>query len=247
MTRAHPLSIRILLISPHTLSRAGLRLLIESRTGLIVTDEAERPVGALEAAQKQPDIILLDYDQAEDVKPDDLQSLLAVAPEAGIILLGEVSDPGDRLPVIQAGVMGFVHRNEPVEVLHKAIEKVHAGEAWLNRLTVARLLRKSKTPELVGARHAETARFQLLTAREREIVALVCEGLRNKAIASRLFISEATARNHLTSVFSKLGVTDRFELVVYAYRHHLVSLPVTSPGRPADQAGNEADHTRLTN
>ncbi|HWQ31730.1 MAG TPA: response regulator transcription factor [Blastocatellia bacterium] len=246
MTRTHPPAIRILLISAHTLPRTGLRLLIESHAGMIVTAEADHPASALEAARSQPDIILLDYNEAEAATPGELRALLAVAPEAGIILLGEVSDPGNRLSVIQAGVMGFVHRNEPVEVLHKAIEKVHAGEVWLNRLTVAQLLRKRSAAEPAEPRHPEAVRLQLLTAREREILALVCEGLRNKEIASRLFISEATTRNHLTSVFSKLGVADRFELVDYAYRHQLVPLPSASPGAPAGQEEKKAGRLRMT-
>jgi DNA-binding NarL/FixJ family response regulator len=64
-----------------------------------------------------------------------------------------------------------------------------------------------------------------LTDREREVIALICEGLQNKLIGERLFISETTVRHHLTSIFDKLGVTNRLELVIYAYRHGLAKLP----------------------
>ena len=72
---------------------------------------------------------------------------------------------------------------------------------------------------------AEAAKIATLTARERAVIALVGEGLGNKQIAQRLFISEITVRHHLTSIFSKLGVAERLELVIYAYRHGLAKMP----------------------
>ena len=97
---------------------------------------------------------------------------------------------------------------------------MHAGEIWLDRANTAEVLvrvaRRRRTEDLEGAKIAT------LTRREHEIIALVGEGLKNRLIAVRLFISEATVRNHLTSILDKLGLSDRFELAVYAYRVGLV-------------------------
>jgi two-component system nitrate/nitrite response regulator NarL len=110
-------------------------------------------------------------------------------------------------------------------VLISAIERVNAGEAWLDPSLMADVLSdmtrssKPKKPDLVAEQIAS------LTNREREVITLVGEGIKTKQIAGRLFISETTVRHHLTSIFDKLGVADRVELLIYAYRNGLASPP----------------------
>jgi DNA-binding NarL/FixJ family response regulator len=127
--------------------------------------------------------------------------------------------------MIESGAMGVFMKDQTGDVLGRAIRKVHAGELWLDRTRTANVVSR-----LTGGRRDEefeSAKVQSLTGREREIVALVADGLTNKRIAERLFISEATARNHLTSILGKLELTDRFQLAVYAYRRGLVLCPQT--------------------
>ena len=111
----------------------------------------------------------------------------------------------------------------PAEDVVKAIEKVHSGEVWLNRSMTASVLAGLVRGN--GEIDLEAAKIITLTKREREICTLIGEGLKNKQIAQRLFISEPTVRHHMTSVFTKLGVTDRFELIIYSFRYHLAKLP----------------------
>jgi len=113
---------------------------------------------------------------------------------------------------------------EPADVLVKAIRKVHAGEMWLGRTGTAAVITRLANR---GPKDADTLRVESLTRREWDIVMLVAEGLKNKQIAERLCISEATARNHLTSILDKLGLQDRFELAVYTFRRGLVACPQT--------------------
>jgi DNA-binding NarL/FixJ family response regulator len=119
--------------------------------------------------------------------------------------------------------MGVVLKEKAAETLLRAIERVHAGEVWLERAMMASVLsqmtRASQQPD------PEAAKIATLTTREREVIALIGEGLRNRQIAERLFISETTVRHHLTSIFAKLEVADRLELVIYAFRHALVRPP----------------------
>jgi len=134
-----------------------------------------------------------------------------------VILLVE-DQRGDVVArAVGAGVHGVVAPQQPPAVLMKAIQKVHAGEAWVERSRVAGLLQQA-------ARWQDPARGPAgtLTRRELEIVQLVGEGLRNQDIGRRLFISPATVRNHLSSIFEKLGVADRLGLAVYAFRNGLV-------------------------
>jgi len=117
--------------------------------------------------------------------------------------------------------MGLVLKEKAADVLLQAIEKVHAGEVWLEPAMIASVL-----GEMTGARASqlldpEVAKIASLTEREREVVTLMSQGLRNRQIAARLGISETTVRHHLTSIFAKLEVTDRLELVIYTYRHGL--------------------------
>jgi DNA-binding NarL/FixJ family response regulator len=112
------------------------------------------------------------------------------------------------------------------DVLVKAIEKVHAGEAWLNRTMIADVLADLPRASKGEGGSGGLPRIRSLSAREREVLALIGEALSNKRIAERLCITETTVRHHLTSIFSKLGVSDRLELLVYAHRHKLVPPPI---------------------
>ena len=110
-------------------------------------------------------------------------------------------------------------KGQAPDTLFKAIAKVRAGEIWLDRSQMTAVLN-----DVMRRRQDEptTERARLLTKREREVVAGVCDGLRNRELAERLFISEATVRNHVTSILDKLQLANRFDLVVYSYRHGLV-------------------------
>src|SRR5574341_20447 len=213
--------IRILLIDDHAIVRAGLRMLLKNQRNFIVVGEAGSRDEALEiATREQPDIILLDLDLGGVSGLDFLPQLFAAASAARVIVLTGVQDTAAYQQAIHLGAMGVALKEEVPETLIKAIEKVHAGEMWLTRSMAQTLV--TPEPQKAGP---ETARIAKLTKRELEIITLVCEGLRNQQIADRLRIAEGTVRNHLTVIFGKLGVSDRFELIVYAYRHGLAEPP----------------------
>jgi DNA-binding NarL/FixJ family response regulator len=121
--------------------------------------------------------------------------------------------------------MGIVKKEKAAEVLISAIERVHAGEAWLDPSLMAGVLTEMTRSSRGKKTDPEADKIAALTNREREVIALVGEGIKSKEIAGRLFISETTVRHHLTSIFDKLGVADRVELLIYAYRHGLASPP----------------------
>ena len=224
-TRTIPSSIRILLLGEHAIVRAALRMLIESRPGLKVVAEAPKNLESLDTALDQVDLIVLDVDLEIESSLQFLGDLMASAPSARVLILTGTTDPEAYSSAVRLGAMGVVHKERPAEVLLKAIEKVHAGEVWLERATIAHLI--GGISRAAKNRHSdpETAKIATLSVREREVIAVIGEGLKNKQIAGRLFISEATVRHHLSSIFSKLGVADRFELLIYAYRHGLAKPP----------------------
>jgi two-component system nitrate/nitrite response regulator NarL len=212
--------IRILLIDDHTVMRLGLRLLIENQQGLKVVGEASGRTDALELAEReQPDIILLDLALPGTDGVDLIPELLSIAKETRILVLTGVLEPEIHTRAMRLGAMGVVLKEKAPEVLLKAIEKVHQGEIWLDRAMVANVFSERSRAREAAKKDPEAAKIATLTEREREVISLVGEGLRNKQIADRLFISEGTVRNHLTTIFGKLEVSDRFELLMYAYRH----------------------------
>src|SRR5215207_4209467 len=220
----HP--IRILMIDDHAVLRTGLRLIIERHIGMVVVGEAENRRESLAAiAHATPDIILLDLDLGDENGLDLLPDLLAAVSNVRIILLTGVRDPEVQRRAILLGAMGLVSKQKAADTVIRAIEKVYAGEVWLDRAMIASILNDRVNASVGLDQNAEILRIAKLTEREREVIRLIGEGIKNRQIAERMYISEATVRHHLTSVFAKLGVTDRFELVIYAFQHGLAKLP----------------------
>lgn len=220
-------NIRILLVDEQLIIRTGLRLLLESHPGFKVVGEAANFADTETAVS--PDIILVDLKSfSHQVHLESLPELIKSVGKARILLLTDENDSEGNLKAVRLGVMGLVHKNEPAEVLLKAIERVYAGEVWINRAMMARVIDGFWHPARASNNlpDQQATKIALLTERERETILLIGEGLRNKQIAERLFISEITVRHHLTSIFNKLGVADRLELAIYSYRHGLAKLPL---------------------
>lgn len=218
-----PKPIRLVIIDKHTIVRAGLRMLIESYPQFQVVGDAPPCEDALEMIrQQQPDIILLEVENGQTNNLDQIPQLLDAGQGARVILLIEESDAKIHHQAAQLGAMGVVLKEHSPEVLVKAITKVHAGEVWFDRATIANVLTQMSRGRM---NDPEAEKIASLSPREREIVALVGAGLKNQQIAERLAISETTVRHHLTSIFAKLGVSDRLELLIYAYQRNLARLP----------------------
>jgi DNA-binding NarL/FixJ family response regulator len=219
--------IRVLLVDHKLIVRAGVRLLIESWPHLTVVGEAGSPVDALEiSVREKPDIILLNLELGHISNGlECISDLLSTAGKWRIIVLtGDVRDPETYHRAIHLGAMGLVLKEQTPEELREAILKVHAGEIWVDRKWMTGIITGMSRASQSQDKDTERARITSLTEREREVLNLVCEGLKNKEIATRLFISLSTVRHHLTSIFSKLQVASRFELIIFAYRHKLVNL-----------------------
>ena len=233
MSETNATSIRILLVDDQALFLSGLRLLIQSEPGLSVVGQAVNRMAALDGARLKPDIILLDLDLGSEISVDFLPDLLRIGVSSRVIVVTGVSDPELHLRAVRLGAMGVVLKVEAVSTLFKAIRKVHAGEVWLNRSMVATVMTEFVQPSKRKT-DPEAAKIASLTERELEVIALLGEGKRNKQIAERLFISEKTVRHYLTSIFDKLEVSDRLQLMIYSYKHGFAKMPDVAcpPGIP---------------
>jgi two-component system, NarL family, nitrate/nitrite response regulator NarL len=217
--------LRLLIVDDHAIVREGLRMLIESQPAMQVVGVASNRAEAFEMTKREtPDLILLDLDLGNEDGLNFLPELRETAGNARVLILTGLTDPEVHRQAVRLGASGVVLKQHAAETLIKAIERVHAGEVWLDRTTMGSLLREMTQPAS-SKMDSDDANIAALTTRELQVIALIAEGLKNKVIAERLFISETTVTHHLSSIFSKLGVSDRLELVIYAFGHNLVKMP----------------------
>ncbi len=218
--------VRIFVIEDQGLYRAGLCLLLSQQPGFeVIGDAALGPEALSRIHSEQPDVILLAINPKDRASIDLLPDIFKASEEAKVLVLSGSNDADLHRRAVRLGASGVLSKDKTTDLLIKAIERVHAGEAWLDRSTTASLLREL-SPRNRGARKdPEEMKVASLTEREREVIRLVGSGLKNKQIAGKLFISDITVHHHLTSIYSKLEVADRLELVIYAYRFGLAELP----------------------
>lgn len=223
MSQTSPDPIRVLLIDDHQSFLWGMVKLVESDSpNLKVMGTASDINEALVILEReQPDVILLDID-LRGVNSLDSLPLLRNATNAMVLILTGMRDAETHERAVLAGARGVVLKEASAEMILKAIKKVHEGEIWLDRVTTARVF--SKLLDHSNHRASpEATKIASLTAREREIIDVMTKQGRstNKQIAVHLNMSEHTLRNHLSSIYSKLEVENRLELVMYAVKHHI--------------------------
>ena len=220
-----PGGIRVLVMSDHALTREALCLLIRGQPGIRIVGEAQNDPNDLAAAREKPDVILIDLDSSRHDGFDFLSKITKKARGARLIVLTG-APPSEVYPVVRLGVMGVVSKEKPASFLLQAIEQVNFGEVWLDRSLMSLALREALSTNNADGTGQQIAK---LTKREREVVALVGAGRKNEQIAEHLSITVTTVRHHLTSIFDKLGVQGRFNLVFFAYENGLASPPRIAP------------------
>ncbi len=215
--------ISIVILDNHALMRAGLRLLIDRHPNMKVVGEAGELDQGLEVVSKlTPDIVLFELNLSEQISSAVISQILKASEKSRLILVTGIADPFVNQQAVESGVTGVVLKTHSPEILIKAIEKVSSGEVWLERSLIANVLTRLSRNNHQGKPNVQAEGINVLSEREKEIVRLIGQGLKNKKISTQLCISETTVRHHLTSIYSKLGVTDRLELLVFAHRYGLV-------------------------
>ncbi len=209
--------IKIMVADDHPVVREGIRKLLELEDDMQVVGEACDGREVLEmVGQLQPDIVLLDLKMPGMDGLAVLQTLQHVKGGAKIIVLTASEDKNEWVQAMKLGCCGIVVKQTPPELIVKSIRKVNEGEIWLDSHTTAAVMRQFASPaDGAGGGRGGRSRSPL-SNREREIVALVAQGYRNREMAEKMFISEQTVKNHLHNIFDKLGVSDRLELALYA-------------------------------
>lgn len=209
--------IRVLVADDHPIVREGIRKLLELEDDLRVVAEAGDGREVLELTnQVHPDIILLDLKMPGMDGLAVLQTLQQLKDKSKTIVLTASEDKNEWVQAMKLGCSGIVIKQTSPDLIVKSIRKVWGGEVWLDSHTTAAVMRQFASPADGSGRGGRGRGRSPLSNREREIVALVAQGYRNREMAEKMFISEQTVKNHLHNIFDKLGVSDRLELALYA-------------------------------
>lgn len=203
--------IRILIADDHELFREGLRVVLDLRPDFEVVAEAANVAETVAAhAQHQPDLTLLDLQLPDGTGIDALKIIRKTQPDARVLMLTTYDGDEDIHRAMTAGASGYLLKSIPSKQLEAAIRAVIEGRQYL--------------PPAVAERLAERAAFQILTARELEILALVARGLSNKDVARVLAANEFTVKAHVRNILAKLGVETRTEAAILAVQRGLVQI-----------------------
>src|SRR5579862_297570 len=218
--------IRIVVADDHPIFRDGLCKLLALEEDFEVIAQAQDGRQVLEILQQcEPDILLLDLKMPGLDGLATLQRLQQARNKTRVIVLTASDDKNEFVQAMKLGTSGIVLKQTATELLIKSIRKVHAGEIWLDSHTTAAVIRQFVANEDAPPPPPQSAprdrERSPLSQREREIVALVAQGFKNKEMAEKMFISEQTVKNHLHNIFDKLGVSDRLELALYAIHNNL--------------------------
>ncbi|MGW2342516.1 response regulator [Streptomyces sp. NPDC001661] len=214
--------IRILLLDDHEVVRRGLRDLLGAEPDMTVVGEAATAAQAIARGPAlRPDVAVLDVRLPDGDGITICRELRVLIPDVSCLMLTSFDDDDALLDAIMAGAGGYVLKQIKGSDLVSAVRTVAAGESMLDPATTARLMRSLRGPEQGGPAESETAGAPPaegveLTERERDILALVGEGLTNRQIGARLFLSEKTVKNNISRLLAKLGVERRIQAAVIA-------------------------------
>jgi DNA-binding NarL/FixJ family response regulator len=216
-------SIRVVVVANYELVRDSLKALIDSNREMSVVarvsydEDLSKPDPVLEA-----NVAVLYYSPGDRIEI--IADLIEVLPDVRVVLVVDRADLDSQAKAIKFGAVGIVHKEQSHKMLVEAIRQTHKGDTWLNQVILNKILvgqRSGKDSSLnaIAAKNPDA-----LTPRELEVTRLIGVGLKNKEIAQRLSITEATVRHHLSSIYGKVGVDDRLNLAIFAHHAGIIKL-----------------------
>ncbi|HHH40468.1 MAG TPA: response regulator transcription factor [Chloroflexi bacterium] len=210
--------LRILIVDDHEVVRLGLRTLLDRHPQFTVVDEAGTAREAVQKAlQHQPDVVVMDIRLPGGSGIEACRKITEQIPEAKVIMLTSYAEDEMLFDAITAGAAGYVLKQIGSDDLVRAIETVGRGDALLDPALVQKVFDRVRE----AARKEEAAAFADLTEQELRVLAQVAKGKTNREIAQALYLGEGTVRNYVSSILSKLGLSNRAEAAAYAVEHNI--------------------------
>ncbi|MYR76193.1 MULTISPECIES: response regulator transcription factor [unclassified Streptomyces] len=207
--------ITLVVVDDHPVVRDGLRGMFTSAPGFEVLGEAaDGPAAVALVARLDPDVVLMDLRMPGGGGVAAIAELTRLGARSRVLVLTTYDTDSDTLPAIEAGATGYLLKDAPRDELLTAVRAAADGRTVLSPAVASRLVSRVRAPAVPGG--------ESLSAREREVLALVAKGTSNREIAAELFISEATVKTHLTHVFVKLGAKDRAAAVALGYQRGIL-------------------------
>lgn len=215
--------IRVLVVDDHPVVRQGLRSFLDSREGIEVVGEAADGESAVaEAARLRPHVVLLDLAMPRAGGLEAIGAIRRGGEGPAVLVLTSFAGDDQVVPAVRAGASGYLLKDVAAADLEAAVRTLHAGGVLLDAHVVGAVMGEvARAPSVAGT--------DALTPREREVLGLLGEGLSNRQVAERLFVSEKTVKTHVSAVLAKLGLSDRTQAALFAARHGLAGDP--GPGR----------------
>lgn len=211
--------IRILIADDHTMVRQGLKQILELEKDFSVVAQAANGEEAVKLAKEhKPDIILMDINMPGTNGLQAIKDLRQEHSPSRIIVLTIHQDREYLFKTLQMGAEGYVLKDAEPSVLIEAIRSVYNGQSYIQSSMTKELVNEFNR---VTMHEKEKMDENNLTVREIEVLELIAEGMINKEIARKLYISEKTVKNHVSNIFKKLNVSDRTQAAIYAFKHNI--------------------------
>lgn len=202
----------------HEVVRVGLKSLLERHSQFDVVGEASSAREAIEMTDMlQPDVVVMDIRLPGTSGIEACEQIVNKHPDIKVIMLTSYAEDEMLFSAIRAGASGYILKQIGSDDLVKALEAVGRGEALLDPAVTQRIFQEVRR----AVKEEEAAAFQHLSQQEKHVLLLVSEGRTNREIAKQLFLGEGTVRNYVSSILSKLGVSNRAEAAAYAVEHNL--------------------------
>ena len=211
--------VRVLVVDDHPIVRQGLRSFLSSREGIEVVGEAGTAEDAVDAAGRlRPDVVLLDLVMPGGGSVEAIGRIRALPSSPRVVVLTSFAGDDQVVPAVRAGASGYLLKDVAPADVEAAVRTVGGGGAVLDPQVVPAVMDQV-------ARAGREAGVEELTPREREVLVLLGEGLSNRELAEALFVSEKTIKTHVSSILTKLRLSDRTQAALFAVRHGLIRPP----------------------
>ncbi|MDP5272515.1 response regulator [Chengkuizengella axinellae] len=208
--------IKVLIVDDHEMVRIGLSAVLSTEEDIEIIGEASNGAEGIRLAQDyDPDVVLMDLVMEEMDGIETTKKLLKLKPKCKVIVLTSYLDDEKVYPVIEAGAFSYLLKTSRATEIAQAIRSAMNGHPILESQVASKIMNRFRQPQQEKAPHED------LTDREMEVLRLIAQGKSNQEVADELFIGVKTVKFHVTNILSKLGVEDRTQAAIYAFKHGL--------------------------